>query len=188
MSNRRITFDTAFERLLGHEGNFQNKRSDRGNWTSGKVGVGELRGTKFGISAMSYPNENIRELTVDRAKFLYRRDFWARVGGDELHAAIVFQLFDAAVNHGPGNAIRILQRAVDVADDGDFGPITEGATKALDVNDVLMKFNAERIRFFARLSTFNDYGRGWMRRVADNLDYAADDYTAPWYENLEVTA
>lgn len=188
MSNRRITFDTAFERLIGHEGKFQNNRHDRGNWTSGKVGVGELRGTKFGISAMSYPNENIRELSEDRAKFLYRRDFWQRVGGDDLHAAIVFQLFDAAVNHGPGNAIRILQRAVGVADDGDFGPITEAAVKDHDVNDVLMKFNASRIRFFTRLSTFSEFGRGWMNRVATNLDHAADDYTAPWYENLEIAA
>lgn len=185
---RKISFDTAFDRLIGHEGRYQNHRSDRGNWTSGRVGVGALKGTKFGISAMSYPDEDIKNLTMARAKVLYRRDFWDRVGGDALHAALTYQLFDAAVNHGPGNAIRILQRALGVADDGDFGPITEQAVQALGVDDLLMKFNAARIRFFTRLSTFDEFGAGWMNRVAANLDYAADDYDAPWYEQLEVAA
>lgn len=183
----RLTFDTAFDRLLGHEGGFQGDPNDRGNWTTGKIGSGELRGTKYGISAMSYPQENIRELTRDRAKFLYHRDFWQRVGGDDLHPAITFQLFDAAVNHGPGNAVRMLQRGLGVADDGDLGPITLRAGVGMDTNDVLMRFNAQRIRFFTKLTTFQRYGRGWMNRVADNLAYAAGDYTAPWYEHLEIT-
>lgn len=181
-----LTFDTAFERLIGHEGRFQNDRQDRGNWTSGRIGVGQLKGTKFGISAMTYPHLDIRNLTLREAKEIYRQDFWDRVGGDDIHAAIVYQLFDAAVNHGPGNAIRMIQRAVAVADDGGYGPITETAVNQTDVNDVLLKFNAQRIRFFTKLSNFKRYGAGWMNRVADNLSYAAEDYTAPWYEQVEV--
>lgn len=41
------SFNTVFDRVLGHEGGFQNMKSDRGNWTSGKVGVGTLKDTKF---------------------------------------------------------------------------------------------------------------------------------------------
>ena len=183
-----MNYDDAFARVIGHEGKFQADYHDRGNWTSGVIGQGNLKGTKYGISAMSYPNLDIRNLTLEQAKDIYYRDFWKRVHGEELHDAIAYQLFDAAINHGIGNAIRMLQRAVDVADDGRVGPLTLGAVRKTDVNDVLMKFNAQRIRFFTRISTFNRYGRGWMNRVADNLNYAADDYTAPWHEHVEVDA
>lgn len=181
-----MNFDTAFERLIGHEGKFQDDRNDRGNWTTGVIGKGQLKGTKFGISAMSYPDEDIKNLTLSRAKELYKRDFWDRVNGDDWHPAVVYQLFDAAVNHGTGNAIRILQRALDVADDGDIGPVTLKAYFGYVVDDVLHRFNAYRIKFFTKLSTFDKYGRGWMNRVADNMLYAADDYTAPWYENVDA--
>jgi len=170
-----MNFDQAFERLIGHEGGYQNARSDRGNWTSGVVGQGELRGTKFGISAMSYPDLDIRNLTVDQAKAIYRRDFWDRAKADQYHGAIAYQLFDMAINHGNGNAIRMLQRAVGVADDGSVGNMTLAAIKGADLNDTLMRLNGERLDFITKLSTWPDYGKGWTRRVAGNLRYAAQD-------------
>src|SRR5690554_3598272 len=63
-----ITFDLVFERLIGHEGKFTDVRGDRGNWTSGRVGAGELKGTKYGISAMSYPHLDIKAITLEQAK------------------------------------------------------------------------------------------------------------------------
>lgn len=181
-----MNYDEAFKRVIGHEGGLSLNRSDRGNWTSGVVGQGELKGTKYGISAMSYPHLDIRNLTLEQAKAIYYEDFWKRVHGDKLHDALAYQLFDSAINHGIGNAIRILQRAVGVADDGRMGPITERAIQERGIDDTLKLFNAERIRFFVRLSTFDQFGRGWMNRVADNLSYAADDYTAPWHEHVEI--
>ena len=71
----------------------------------------------------------------------------------------------------------MLQRAAKVADDGQIGNVTLAAVASLPENDLLLRFNAERIRFFARLATFNTFGRGWMRRVADNMDHAAGDNT-----------
>lgn len=183
-----MNFNEAFARVIGHEGKFQDDRNDRGNWTTGKIGVGQLKGTKYGISAMSYPNEDIENLTVERAKFLYKRDFWDRVTGDHLHNAVVYQLFDAAINHGIGNAIRILQRALGVADDGDMGPVTYDAIQAMGVDDILHHFNAYRLKFYRKLSTFNRYGSGWVDRVANNMLYAADDYTAPWHEHITLRA
>jgi hypothetical protein len=136
-----VTFDLAFERLIGHEGKFTDVRADRGNWTSGKVGVGELKGTKYGISAMSYPMLDIKSLTLAQAKAIYQRDFWDRAGADEYDGAIGYQVFDAAVNHGIENSVRFLQRAVRVADDGYIGPYTLKAVKAMSVTDVLMSFD-----------------------------------------------
>jgi lysozyme family protein len=103
---------------MGHEGNFTDNPKDPGNWTGGKVGVGELRGTKFGIAANTYPAIDIRNLTRDEAKKIYKRDFWDKVNADSLPYGVSFQLFDFAVNSGMSTAIRYFQRALGVADDG----------------------------------------------------------------------
>ena len=168
-----MNFDIAFERIIGHEGGFSDDPKDPGNWTSGKVNIGELKGTKYGIAANTYGYLDIKNLTLDQAKEIYKRDYWDIIGN--AHDSIKFQLFDAAVNHGKGNAIRFLQRAVKVADDGKWGRISQAALDSMDHNDVLIRFLAYRFKFWASLSTFDRYGRGWTNRGADNLLFAADD-------------
>jgi lysozyme family protein len=168
-----IDFDKAFNRLINAEGGFGNDSRDSGNWTSGVVGKGDLKGTKYGISAASYPTLDIQNLTLAQAKDIYFRDYWSIIGN--AHSSIKFQLFDAAVNHGRGNAIRFLQRAVGVADDGGWGKVSQAALDAMEKNDVLLRFVAYRLKFWASLSTFDIYGRGWTNRGADDLLYAAQD-------------
>jgi lysozyme family protein len=170
-----MNFDEAFQRVVGHEGKYQEDRADRGNWTSGIIGVGELRGTKFGISAMAYPHLDIKNLTLAQAKDIYKRDYWDRAKMGEYDPGFAFQVFDAQVNHGPGNAIRFLQRAVGVADDGSVGRLTLAAVKATSVTDLVMLFNSERLAFITRLEKFQRYGGGWVNRVALNLKYGAQD-------------
>lgn len=168
-----IDFSTAFDRLIHSEGGFSDDPRDLGNWTGGKVGVGELKGTKYGIAAHSYPYLDIKNLTLAQAKEIYHRDFWAIIGN--AHPSIKFQLFDASVNHGHPNAIRMLQDAVRVAPDGQWGGISQAALDAMETNDVLLRFVAYRLKFWAKLSIFDDFGRGWTNRGADNLLYAAED-------------
>lgn len=168
-----IDFEKAFQRLIKHEGGYSDDSRDPGNWTGGKVGRGELKGTKFGIAANTYPHLDIKNLTLQQAKEIYKEDFWDVLGS--AHSAIKFQFFDAAVNHGAGNATRLLQRAAGVADDGLWGPRSQAALDAMDTNDVLLRFVGHRLKFWASLSIFDTYGRGWTRRGADNLLLAAED-------------
>lgn len=170
-----MDFSTAFDRLIGHEGGFSDDAKDPGNWTGGRVNVGELKGTKFGIAANTYGGLDIKNLTMAQAKEIYYRDWWLKAGADEIDGAIVYQLWDFAVNAGMGTAKRCLQRAVGVADDGKVGPRTIQAVRAMSVTDVLMRFNAQRLRFYTSLSTWQTYGKGWTNRVAGNLDFAAED-------------
>ena len=95
--------------------------------------------------------------------------------GDRLPRPFVFQALDAAVNHGIGNAVRWIQRAAGVADDGIIGPATLAAVARSEAADLVLNFNAERLEFYAKLGTFDTFGRGWTRRVAGNLRYAAQD-------------
>ncbi|MCH7306617.1 secretion activator protein [Acinetobacter sp. NIPH 1852] len=171
----KLTFDEAFKRLIGHEGKFTDDRRDRGNWTTGIIGKGQLKGTKFGISAMTYPDLDIKNIKLEQAKNIYKRDWWDALNANEIKAAIVFQLWDFAINAGMSTAKRKLQSAVGVADDGIIGPITLEAINSADLNDVLMKFNAERLAYYTKLSTWPTYGKGWTNRVATQLLYAAVD-------------
>lgn len=159
-------FPVYIERVLGHEGGYVNHPADPG---------GE---TQWGIAKASYPNVDIKALTRAQAVEIYRRDFWERVHAEELPPALGFQALDAAVNHGTGNAVRWLQRAAGVADDGFFGPVSRAAIKAASENDLLLRFNAVRLDFYTRLSTWPTFGKGWARRIAGNLLYAAEDNQA----------
>ena len=104
-------------------------------------------------------------LTLERAKEIYRADYWAKVRGDEIPEWVALPLFDFAVNSGVYAAVRALQRALGVNSDGVLGPKTLEAVAAADRVGVIVNLHAERIVFLARLPTFEHFGRGWSRRV-----------------------
>lgn len=168
-------FEKVFDRVIGHEGRFQNNPGDRGNWTGGAVRKGVLKGTKFGISAMTYPDLDIENLTVDQAKAIYYRDWWVKLEMELFKAALSYQMFDAAINHGMVNASKMLQRAVRVTDDGIIGPVTRSSVVRMPLDDILMRFLSERLEFMTYIGTWDTFGKGWARRIALNLRYAAED-------------
>jgi lysozyme family protein len=131
--------------------------------------------TQWGISKRSYPNVDIKALTRDGAKAIYQRDFWSVVHADELHPAVAYQMLDFAVNSGIGTAVRYFQRALDVADDGHWGPVSAAAAKAMSTSDQIMRLNAERLDFMRKLKTWGSFGSGWAGRIAQNLRYGAED-------------
>lgn len=168
-------FDKSFERVFTNEGLFQDDPNDRGNWTSGRVGEGELKGTKFGLAAMTYPDLDIRNLTKAEAKEIYYRDWWQKLGMARFRPAMQYQMFDAAINHGMHQATKMLQRAAGTVDDGIIGPLTWGAVLRMDLNDLLLRFLGQRLSFMTQISTWDNYGKGWARRIAHNLLLAAED-------------
>lgn len=167
-----VDFDTAFNRLVNHEGGYSDDPKDPGNWTGGRTGSGQLKGTKFGIAANTYGHLDIKNLTLEQAKSIYRTDFWDVV---DSHPAVKFQVFDFAVNSGSGTAIRKLQAAIGVADDGHWGPQSAATLKKMDVSDVLMLYLAERLDFMRKLPVWPTYSGGWSARIASNLRLAAQD-------------
>lgn len=153
-----MTFDQVFDKLINHEGGYVFNPHDPG---------GE---TKFGISKRSYPHLDIHSLTLADAKTIYRRDFWDRAQCDKLHPDLAFDLFDGAVNSGIGQAIRWLQRAVGVADDGVVGPLTLASiNRENDTSAIRARYSGHRLDFMTRLSTWDVFGKGWARRIAFNL-------------------
>lgn len=164
-----MDFDQAFERLIGHEGGMSLDPKDKGNWTGGRTGAGQLKGTKYGISAAAYPGEDIASLTLDRAKALYRRDYWGAAGCDAVPDGLKFDLFDMAVNSGTKPAAKALQRAVGEVQDGIIGPRTLTALQSMPAPRLVARFNGARLMYLADAETWATHGKGWTRRVAANL-------------------
>lgn len=156
-----MTFDEAFEKLIGHEGGYSNNPADPG---------GE---TMYGVTARVARSHGymgpMKDLTLDRAKDIYRMSYWDSVRASELPEAVRFDVFDASVNSGPGQAIRFLQRATGVTDDGILGQRTMRAVKDMEPQLLDKRINGFRLRFMSELKAWPTFGRGWAARIATNL-------------------
>lgn len=162
-----LSFQQIFDRLIGHEGGYVNDPRDPGGETNWGI-------TKRTAMANGYTG-NMKTMTRQQAYEIYRRAFWLRYNCEQMPDAVAYQFFDAAVNHGFGNASRMLQRAVGVLDDGIIGKYSLEAINRNPISDTLMVLNGERLNFYTRLKNFDRFGKGWVNRVAQNLRYGAQD-------------
>jgi lysozyme family protein len=155
-----MNFDQAFDRLLGHEGGYSFSPSDPGGET--------MFGVTARVARANGYSGDMKDLPRDKAKEIYRAKYWAPVRADELPEALRFDVFDAAVNSGVGQAVEWLQEAVGTNPDGAIGPKTLAAAAAAGPL-AAARFNGARLQFMANLATWGAFGRGWARRIASNL-------------------
>jgi lysozyme family protein len=160
------------ERTIEHEGGYSNDESDFGNWTGGKPGVGELKGTNFGISAKSYPTLDIKNLTKEDAIAIYIRDFWKYMKLDLLTSSRVrFKVFDIGVNMGTGTAIRLLQDVVGTTEDGAMGADTADHANKMGEMKLLEGLVRVQVMRYATIASKNStqIGNlcGWIKRAFD---------------------
>ncbi len=158
-------FDACFSFTLGVEGGYSNNPGDPGNWTGGAQGVGELAGTKFGISAAQYPEVDVKNLTVDGAKAIYLRDYFVPLYAGSLAWPLPLVAFDAAVNEGVGNSIKFLQRAAGAEPDGIMGVATMAALRSGDAVALAREALARRLIYLASRPGWTEFSLGWTRRV-----------------------
>lgn len=140
---------------------------DPGNWTGGKVGVGTLVGTKYGISAAAHPTVDIASLNSGRAQSIYYNEYWLNINGGALAPPIGMLVFDTAVQHGVVVAIKMLQRTLGLETDGIVGPVTLAAVRKVDPSAFKIDFLSRRAMYYASLDSteFLHEGRGWFRRL-----------------------
>lgn len=151
-------FEEAIELVLEMEGKYVNDPSDRG---------GE---TKFGISKSAYPEEDIKNLTIERAKSLYKRDYWNVIKGDEiLNSQIANSIFDFAVNAGVKSSVKLAQQVCNISDDGIFGPNTLKAINSISAEKFIPLFKIKKIEYYIKICEKYPKNKkffyGWVRRV-----------------------
>lgn len=156
-----MNFDQAFDKLLGHEGGYSDHKADPGGKTN--WGITEAVARAAGYSG------DMRLLPVDKAKAIYRSEYWSPARCDQLPDALRFDVFDGAVNSGVSQSVKWLQRAIGVPDDGKVGPVTLGTANFQNPSATLSRYNGHRLAFMAGLSNWPAFGRGWALRIANNL-------------------
>jgi lysozyme family protein len=142
--------------------------NDDGNWTGGKVGLGELKGTKFGISAAAYPLLDIPSLSMDQATAIYCRDYWDKMYLDSLPPRVAVVVLDSAINQGTDTAAKLLQKALGFKDtdiDGVIGPHTIAAARGVDQDTLVPAFLSVRAMRYTELKKWPTFGKGWMSRL-----------------------
>lgn len=160
--------------VLDHEGGFVNHKRDRGGPTN------------FGVTQKTYSHylgrkatlDDVRNMTEETAREIYERNYYTGPRIHTLPDPPQTLVLDMAINHGPRNAIKMLQRVVNSAGfgpmtvDGVIGPMTrkgvEKAAKAMGKHfqNALVE---ERIRFYNRIVASDPsqkvFIKGWLNRA-----------------------
>ena len=166
-------FDACLALVLKEEGGYVNNPADPG----GRTNLGVTQATWQAWIGSAVSEQDMRDLTQDDVKPLYRQKYWDVIRGDDLPAGVDYALLDFAVNSGPSRAIRYVQIALGVPSDGIIGPQTLTAIKAETPSDLIESVCDSRLSFLQALSTWATFGRGWSARVArvkDNANRMAD--------------
>lgn len=168
-------FDICLPLLLQHEGGFVNDPHDPGGATN--LGV-TLAAWEQWVKRASSVDE-IRSLTAEQVKPLYRAEYWNAVSADELPRGVDYAVFDCAVNQGPGRARKWLQTAAGAVPDGVIGPNTLAAVRTAGTAAILSKFDVLRASAYRSLPNFDRFGEGWMNRLDDVLRQAQQMAASP---------
>ena len=154
------SFKEIIEKVLEHEGGYVNDPKDLG---------GE---TKYGITKRFYPDVDIKNLTIEQATEIYKKDYWDRNRVESLPQNLWHIYFDMCVNMGKRTAVKVLQRAAvnkgkNIEVDGGLGPMTIGALKGVELDRV----RAFRVKYYVDLITAKPeqekFYLGWFRRATE---------------------
>jgi lysozyme family protein len=124
--------------------------------------------TNLGYSIRAHPEmtpAEIRALTPATVGPLYQRDYWTPIHGDELPDPTGFALFDVAVNSGVPEAIKLLQRALNITVDGVMGPQTIRAACVAAPKNLVRDLSDARLDLMEAQPEYSRFGKGWRRRV-----------------------
>jgi lysozyme family protein len=156
-------FESCLKSVLHHEGGYVNHPSDPGGMTN--LGVTKRVWEEW--VGHEVDEKTMRALTPEIVGPMYKAKYWDKVKGDDLPAGVDYCVFDAAINSGPSRAAKWLQAAVGVEPDGGIGPKTLQAVAGMDANELVSAYNDRRLSFLHDLPTWNTFGKGWARRVAE---------------------
>jgi lysozyme family protein len=99
---------------------------------------------------------------------IYYTNYWEKLAY-KMPPGLDLSVMDNDVNEGIGEGCRLLQQALGVAQDGQWGIISQAAlNQALSVHPVSVLINSYalcRSNFYRALPTYPTFGKGWMNRV-----------------------
>lgn len=156
-------FEKAIEFVLKNEGLYVNDVDDKG---------GE---TKFGISKRSYPNLDIKNLSIEKAKKIYKKDFWENQKYENIkNQDLAIKIFDLAVNVGVSRANKLVQRALravnkKIEENGILSDVVIGLINESDSSDLLSSLKSEAAGYYRSIVLTKPHRakflKGWLNRA-----------------------
>lgn len=156
-------FDACHEITAKWEGGWSDHPADPG----GKTMYGITQATLSNWLGRPASDSEIRNLSRDTAKAIYRDRYWKRIGGDTLPPGVDLCVYDFGVNSGPDRAVKSLQAALGVKADGWVGDTTRLAAVGANKRALIDELCDRRLAFLKKLPTWPKFGKGWSNRVAD---------------------
>lgn len=151
--------------VLQHEGGYVDHPKDPGGATNYGITLATLRAFR----GRPITKDDVRDLTPDEAKEIFKRQYWDSVKGDDLPAGLDYAIFDFAANSGPDRAVRDLQKVLGAVNvDGVMGFKTIAACEQYgSTQQLIREYCQHRLRFMKSLKTWSTFGAGWQRRVTE---------------------
>lgn len=170
-------FKVALVHVLKMEGGFGDDPYDPGGPTNRGITLEDFARSK-GVSVTAHNRasliDELKQISDSAVEAIYRDRYWRPARCAELSPPLALMHFDAAVNHGVGGAIRMLQQVAAVTVDGDIGPETLSALGKLAPMDAVDRYAQLRRERYRALPTFWRFGKGWLNRVAATRATAAE--------------
>jgi len=161
-------FEECLAHVLKHEGGYVDHPKDPG----GATNLGVTKKVWEEWVGREVTKDDIRSLTVADVAPLYKKKYWDKCRCDDLPHGVDFAVFDLAINSGTGRASKFLQGACGVAADGAIGPATLAAVAKMNPRELASKICERRLEFLQALPTWETFGKGWGRRVAETEEVA----------------
>jgi lysozyme family protein len=158
-----------YKKCLAHVLLFEGGKVDHPRDPGGRTNQGVIQRVYDGWRARNgLSKQDVFLMRQEERDAIYREGYWEAIKGDELPSGIDLVVFDGAVNSGPHQSAKWLQRALKVNRiDGVVGPATLAAIKNHPNHDQLVvDILDRRLAFLRQLKTWSDFGRGWSSRVA----------------------
>lgn len=158
-------FKEALELVLKHEGGWANHPSDPGGST--------MKGVTFRVFKSFFGEdstlEDLRNISTTQLEHVYKTGYWDKCKCDKLPNGVDYVVFDAAVNSGPRQASKWLQRVVGTNDDGIIGPNTLNGIREYNkpLLDLIYNLCYKRLRFMQGLNIWEKFSKGWSARVLE---------------------
>lgn len=160
-------FPASLTLTLRYEGGYSNIKGDAGGATN--MGVTQATDDAW-RKAHGLPTHDVKGLTQDEVAAIYKQNYWDKCHCDELPHPLDIAVMDAAVNSGPGQSIKWMQKALGVDADGGIGPHTLAAATACDGVAVAKAVIDEREafdRWLAANKGDQQFLAGWLHRLTD---------------------
>lgn len=156
-----MSFEACLPIILQSEGGFVDDPHDPG----GATNLGITLATLSGWLGRPATIADVEALTPETVAPIYCADYYNASHACSCPPGVDLMVFDEAVNQGVGRAVRSLQHAAGVAQDGLFGPATQAAVNTAHPGALILRIEADREAHYRALPTFPRFGFGWLNRL-----------------------